>query len=668
MDAYHHQYDANGAGAAVVDPIRNVRIQLSPDSLTQPTTGFIGAASKSCYKGLHIMKIRVFLATVAVAASVAIRLPASTSIMPIEEVKPGMIGVGRTVFEGSDLKEFKVQILGVLKNVQAPQRNLILARLEGGPLAETGVIAGMSGSPVYIDGRLVGAVSYSIGLFAKEPIAGITPIGEMIEGTANASQRRPAAQERLDLPVTPEHLTAALRATYARIAMFADRPADVQAIGLPSAAGAEMGALLRPIATPLIMSGMGASASDLVSSMFRDAGFTPVLSGGTAADAPKSTEPLRPGDPVGVSLLGGDAEMGATGTVTHIDGDKLYAFGHPFFNFGPTAFPMTRAYVYTSLPSLMSSFKIATLGDIVGTVNQDRATAISGTLGRGPVTVPITVTLESDRTPKRTFHYTAVNDQLFTPLLTYVALFNTLGNYERQFGPVTFTLAGKAAFDRHQDLTFEDIFTGDNTIPSASAYVAGPITMLLSNDIEPLTVTSVEVSVTASEESRSATIQRVWLDEVHPRAGRTVPLKVLTRSYRGKETISTIPIEIPANASGQLTVMVTDGKQLNQMEQRDLRRSVQPQSVTQMIKALNETRRNNRIYVRLLTGTPGAVVNGEALTSLPPSVLSVLEGDRSGGSFTPIRSAALGEWELAMDSAISGTRALTIDLDSRPGR
>jgi hypothetical protein len=616
------------------------------------------------------MKIRVFLASVALAASVAIRLPASTSLMPLEEVKPGMIGVGRTVFEGSDLKEFKVQILGVLKNVQAPQRNLILARLEGGPLAETGVIAGMSGSPVYVDGRLVGAVSYSIGAFPKEPIAGITPIGEMIEGTAEAplQQRRPAAQGRLDLPVTPENLTAALRATYERIAMFADRPADIQSIGLPAAAGAEMGALLRPIATPLIMSGMNASASDLVSSMFRDAGFTPVLSGGHGSDAPKSTEPLRPGDPIGVSLLGGDADMGASGTITHIDGDKLYAFGHPFFNFGPAAFPLTRAYVYTSLPSLMSSFKIATLGDIVGTLKQDRATAISGTLGKGPDTVPITITLESEHTPKRTFHYSAVNDQLFTPLLTYVALFNTLGNYERQFGPVTFTVEGKAAFDRHQDLTFEDIFTGDNTIPSASAYVAGPITMLLSNDIEPLTVKSVDISVTASEQSRSATIQRVWLDEVHPRAGRTVPLKVLTRSYRGKETISTIPIEIPANATGQLTVMVTDGKQLNQMEQRDLRRSVQPQSVAQMIKALNETRHNNRIYVRLITGTPGAVVNGEVMTSLPPSVLSVLEGDRSGGSFTPIRSATLGEWELAMDSAISGTRALTIDVDSRPGR
>ncbi|HTM27370.1 MAG TPA: SpoIVB peptidase S55 domain-containing protein [Vicinamibacterales bacterium] len=614
------------------------------------------------------MKIRVFLAGVAIAAFGWARVPASTALMPIEEVKPGMTGISRTIFEGSKQQEFTVHILGVLKNVQAPQRNLILAKLEGGPLAETGVIAGMSGSPVYIDGRLVGAVSYSIGAFPKEAIAGITPIGEMIEATADTGARRAAsAQARIDLPVTPDTLAAAMRAAYARVAAFADRPADVQSIGVPAAAGSQMGALLRPIATPLVMSGMDAPTSNLVSSMFRDAGFTPVLSGGRG-DAPGTEAPLRPGDPVGVSLLGGDGEMGATGTITHIDGDRLYAFGHPFFNFGPTAFPMTRAYIYTSLPSLMSSFKIATMGDVIGTVKQDRATAIAGTLGKGPQVIPITITLTSSRAPTRTFRYTAVNDQLFTPLLTYVALFNTLGNYERQFGSVTFTVAGKATFEHHPDLTYEDIFTGDNPIPGASAYVAGPLTMLLANDIEPVTVKGVELSVATSEESRAATIERVWLDEVHPRAGRTVPLKVLTRSYRGAEKISTIPIEIPANASGQLTVMVTDGKQLNQIEQRELHRSLQPQSVGQMIKALNETHRNNRVYVRLLTGTPGAVVNGEALTSLPPSVLAVLEGDRSGGNFTPIRSAALGEWELPMDSAITGTRVLTIDLDSHPGR
>ena len=615
------------------------------------------------------MKIRVFLLTVALAAFGWVRVPASTSLMPIEDVKPGMVGTGRTIFEGTEMTDFKVHILGVLRNVQAPQRNLILARLEGGPLAETGVVAGMSGSPVYIDGRLVGAVSYSIGAFPREPIAGITPIGEMIEATASTGPRRgTSAQARIELPVSPERLAAAIRANYARVAAFADRPADVQAFGVPASSGSQMGALLRPIATPLVLSGMDTATSELVSSMFREAGFTPMLSGGAGGDVSADTGPLRPGDPIGVSLLGGDGEMGATGTITHIDGDRLYAFGHPFFNFGPTSFPMTRAHVYATLPSLMSSFKIATMGEVIGTMQQDRATAIAGTLGKGPAVIPVTITLDNGHSPTRTFRYTAVNDQLFTPLLTYVALFNTLGNYERQFGAMTFTVKGKATFDKHADLAYEDIFTGDGTIAAASAYVAGPITMLLANDVEPVTLKGVELAVATSEESRSATIERVWLDEVRPRAGRTVPLKVLTRNYRGAETISTIPIEIPANASGQLTVMVTDGKQLNQIEQRDLRRSVQPTSVAQMIKLLNQSHRNNRVYVRLLTGTPGAVVNGEALTSLPPSVLAVLEGDRSSGSFTPIRSAALGEWELTMDSAISGTRVLTLDLDGRPGR
>jgi hypothetical protein len=611
------------------------------------------------------MKIRVFFAAVVLAGFSWVRLPAAPSLMPIEEVKPGMVGIGRTVFEGAEMQDFKVHILGVLKNVQAPQRNLILARLEGGPLAETGVIAGMSGSPVYIDGKLVGAVSYSIGAFPKEPIAGITPIGEMIEATADSSPRRATgAQAKVDLPVTPETLAAAIRSAYARVASFADRPADVQAIGMPAAMGSQMGALLRPIATPLVVSGMDRATSDLVSSMFGGAGFTAVLAGGASGrpSAPPDA-PLKPGDPVGVSLLGGDSEMGATGTVTHVDGTRVYAFGHPFFNFGPTAFPMTRATVYASLPSLMASFKIATMGDVIGTVQQDRATAIAGTLGKGPAVIPVSVTLESTRAPTRTFTYTVVNDQTFTPLLTYVALFNTLGNYERNFGAVTFTVKGSASFEKNADVAFDDIFTGDNPIPNASAYVAGPITMLLANDRETVTLKAVNLTVSASEESRSATIERVWLDDVRPRAGHGVPLKVLTRSYRGAETISTIPIEIPANATGQLTVMVTDGRQLNQLEQRELRRSVQPQGVTQMIKALNESHRNNRIYVRLLTGTPGAVVNGQALTSLPPSVLSVLEGDRSGGSFAPIRSATLGEWELPMNSAISGTRVLTIDLE-----
>ena len=617
------------------------------------------------------MTIRTAVVAIALAVLCWIPLPAAAPLMPVTEIKAGMVGIGRTVFEGTDLQEFKAHIIGVLHNVQGPHRDLILARLEGGPLAKTGVAAGMSGSPVYIDGRLIGAVSYSIGSFPTEAIAGITPIGEMKDATTVA-RRSSAPQARIELPITREGLTSALSATYAQLAPFASRPADIQVFGMPAAAGAQLGAMLRPIATPLVMSGFEPGAADILASAFGAAGFTPVIGGAVGGqggpEVKTMTGALREGDAVGVSLVGGDLEMGATGTITHIDGDRVYAFGHPFFGLGPAQFPMTRAYVYAMLPSLMSSFKISSMGDVIGTMQQDRATAIAGTLGKGPAVVPMRVTLNSSReegSAKRTFNFNVANDQLFTPLLTYVALANTLSAYERQFGAATFSVKSRTQIKGHGDLTMEDVFTGDNATLGAATAIAGPITLLLGNDREPITMSGLEVSIEAAESSRTTTIDRVWLDEVRPRAGRTVPLKVLTRSYRGEEKISTVPIDIPANVSGSLSLLVTDGRQLNAMEQRDLRRSVQPQSVAQMIRVLNDTRRNNRIYIRLLNGRPGAVVNGEALTALPPSVLSVLESDSNGGSFTPIRSAPVGEWELAMDSAVSGSRRLAIDVEAR---
>ena len=589
--------------------------------------------------------------------------------MPIDEVRPGMIGVGRTVFQGADLADFKVQIIGVLRNVQGPRRNLILARLEGGPLAQTGVAAGMSGSPVYVDGRLIGAVSYSIGAFSKEAIAGITPIQEMKDATAT-SRPRPVRQARVDLPVTRQSLTEALTAAYAQLAPFAARPADVQSIGLPTAAGAQLGAMMRPIATPLLMAGFEPDIADVIGGGFRDSGFSPVITGGSGAGGEAPTGPLREGDAIGVSLIGGDLEMGATGTVTHIDGDRVYAFGHPFYNLGPAQFPMTRAHVFTMLPSLMNSFKISSLGETIGTMQQDRATAIAGTLGKGPALVPMTITVNSTRDGdaqpiSRTVKLNLVNDQLFTPLLAYVSMFNTLGSFERQYGAATISVKSRARLKGHGDLTLEDVFATENPILGASAAVAGPLTLMLANNIAEVSVEGLDVTVNASETPRSVSIERVWLDDIRPRPGRTVPLKVLTRSYRGEEKISTLPIEIPANAPRELTVLVTDGRQLNAMEQRELRGSLQPQTITQLMRVLNEARRNNRIYVRLMTGRAGAVVNGEAMTALPPSVLSVLESDRNGGSFTPIRSAALGEWEIPADAAVTGSRMLTINLEAR---
>ena len=416
-------------------------------------------------------------------------LAAVRTVMPVKEVKAGMEGIGRTVFTGNTLEEFKVHILGVLENVMGPSRSLILAKLEGGPLATTGVIQGMSGSPVYIDGRLVGAVSYSLGQFPREAIAGITPIDEMVDATGLPERRPTGTQARLQLPISSAALAAVLQQTFGRNSAFAQSTADVRftGMGLDQMSGSQLGAMLRPIATPLVMGGFGGDVADLIANGFSANGFTAVsgtTAGGvvTASSVPGAAPPLRPGDPIGVGLVSGDLALGATGTVTDVVGDRVYAFGHPFYNLGPTQFPMTQAFVHVVLPSLMSSSKLASLGALVDAIEQDRATAIAGTLGAGPSMLPIRLALETDRGPRREFKFSVVRDQLFTPLLTYLSVVNTLKSYEREFGTSSFVVKGRALVDQHDEISFVDLFTGDSPSIGAASYIAGPIAFLLTND------------------------------------------------------------------------------------------------------------------------------------------------------------------------------------------
>lgn len=592
--------------------------------------------------------------TVGIALAAAL-VPAQTSLMPLSEVQPGMRGIGRTVFGGSTREEFTVDILGVLENVLGPRRSLILARLDGGPLGETGVIAGMSGSPVYIDGRLVGAVSYSLGAFSKAPIAGLTPIEEMMEVFDLPATR---AATRVDLMpgASPIELQAALRSLARGLTEASGSPATI-----PEAMTRQAGLRLLPIVTPIGARGLSPSTMPWLADLLGTAGIVPLASASASGEA--DDEPLQPGDAVGVSLVRGDFELGATGTVTHVDGERVYAFGHPFLNLGPTAFPMTRAQVYTLLPSLMSSSKIAGLGSSIGTIQQDRTTAIAGTLGETPSLVPMTLRLESDRGQKRTFTYEIVRDQTLTPILSYVALLSTLQSYERQSGGATLEVSGTLSVQGHGDVTFADVFTGDAPSGGAAAYVATPITLLLLNEFEAVELTSIDLTIRASEEPRWASIERVWLDAVDITAGRTVPLKVLTRSYRGDEELHTIPIDIPSNVVGLLSILVSDGTRLTQVERQERRIGSPPTSVAQMLRTLNEQRRNNRLYVRLSRADSGAVVRGEALSSLPASILSVLEGDRGGSDLTPLTQATLREWDVPTAHAIRGSRLLTIDVE-----
>jgi hypothetical protein len=610
-----------------------------------------------------------FTCLFAVAAlSVLSGARASAPQMAVSEIRPGMIGIGRTVFDGTHVEEFKVNIIGVLENVIGTHRSLVLAKLEGGPLANTGVIAGMSGSPVYIDGRLIGAVSYALGSFSKEPIAGITPIAEMTDSTTmNESPRPSAARVHVEFPLTRDGLTRAFRKALTWNRPFAERPDDAQLTGVSSVAGlggGPLGTLLRPIATPLVMSGFEPDVADMFGTAFRDQGFIPTggsVAGGGHGEMPFDG-PLKPGDAIGVEFVNGDLQLGATGTVTHIDGDRVYAFGHPMYNLGPTEFPMTRAYVYTVLPSLFSSMKLSSTGEVIGTFLQDRAAAIAGRLGAGPRMIPITLTLESDRSPKRTFHFGVVNDQLFGPVMSFASLQNTFSSYERQYGASTFAVRGTVSLKNHESVAFDNVFSGDQPSMGAAAYVVAPIVALMGNDYEKVDIEALELTITSAEQPKTATLERVWLDDPRPRAGRTVPLKVLLRTYRGEEVLRTLPIEIPGNASGTLSVLVSDGGHLGQTELREARMPQQPRSVPQMIRTLNRARRNNTLYVKLLGTDAGAVINGELLSSLPPSVLAVLEADRNGGNFNPLHSATLGEWELTTEHAVSGTRTLLITV------
>jgi SpoIVB peptidase S55 len=610
------------------------------------------------------MTLRTLALAFAVFSVIGTAPIAQTSVLSVEQVRPGMVGIGRTVFEGNAVEEFQVHVLGVLRNVVAPRRNLILARLEGGPLARTGVIAGMSGSPVYIDGKLLGAVSYSIGQFSKEPIAGITPIGEMVDATAMAPIAPGTRPVDIAWPAQPKELIDIWRRDLGIAQPFARDQADALLVG-GDANGltSRVGTLLRPITVPLAMAGLESQVLDPLLPALTDRGFQPVSSStAQTIESPRSARPLAPGDAVGVSLLSGDFQLGATGTVTYVDGDRVYAFGHPMYNLGPTEFPMTRADVHVVLPSLLQSLKLASLGDVIGTVQQDRATAIAGRLGSGPKLIPVNITLNSPRAATRTFNFTVVRDHTFTPLLTYLAVANVLTSYERAVGPATYTVRGTATIRAHGEISFEDIFTGDQPVGGAAAYVAGPLTQLLRNGSEAVEFEGMKLTIDATEQAQTARIERVWLNTARPRPGQDVEVRVLLRTFKGEEIVKTMPITLPANASGSMQLLVADASRLSQ-EDRNARRGAETQRVSQLIRTFNRARRNNRLYIRLSAPDAGAVVNGEAMTALPPSVLAVLEADRNSGSFGALRTATRGEWELPVELAVSGSRQLTLALD-----
>ncbi len=597
-------------------------------------------------------------------------LPAATPRIDLDEIEPGMRGVGITVFNGAEREEFGVEVLGVIDNVMGPRRSLIIARLDGGPLAETGVIMGMSGSPVYFDGRLAGALSYSLGSFSTEPIAGITPIGEMAATDAaplRAARRR--ASEIVLAGGDREHLAAGLRRAFARTEPFAGRPGDVRATGLAPGDGARLGTQLQPIATPLLLNGFVPDVIDLWTTVFDGNGFVTTIGGTAAGGGEQSNDdsgPLAPGDPIGATLMQGDFAMTATGTVTMVDEGRVFAFGHPFYNLGRAAIPMTRARVTTVLPSLAISSRIATIGDVIGTIDQDRATGIYGSLGGGPTLIPFDVRIAAaDEDVTESFAFEVIEDPFFTPALTLTGLLNTLLSWTQDLSSASTLEVTGAVHLRggHDPIRLHNVYAGNGAAVSAAVSASAPLTTLLGNRFLPVEFDRIELAITTHERPRVAQLERVRIDAPRPRAGDTLPVTVSARTAEGELIVETINVNLPRDLTGAAQILVADAATLQSRDASAGRQPQQARSITQLIRALNRTRQQDRFYVQLLAARPGAVVHGQPQSALPSSVRAVLAGDRAGGDVAPLAEATLGEWDLPTGHVVSGSRLITLTIE-----
>lgn len=592
----------------------------------------------------------------------------ATRIMPLAEVRAGQRGVGRTVFSGIEPEDFDVEILGVLDGFPGPRQSAILARLSGGQIARTGVFAGMSGSPVFIEGRLIGAVAFTFP-FVKEPIAGITPIELMLASfaTRNATDAsgiapvKPVASGgRL---ITLDELTT----SEWRNDLKSVTPAPLVAASSSPALASLAGQQLIPIQTPLVFNGIGADALALFAAQLQANGLMPVAgAGGAARITPlaKFTErTLQPGASVSVQLVRGDYSLAASGTVTLRDGEKIYAFGHPFLSAGSAQMPMTESSVVTVVPSLNNSFKLAAPGAMVGTIEQDRSTGIYGKLGVAPRMIPVKINLRTSRNQTQTYNFEVAHDEALTPLLLNITTFSTITGSERSFGNATISMRGSIETSAGEAVRIERRFASANAAALAAGSIAAPTSLILNSGFTGASVQGVTLDVEATDGKQIATLDHVALDRDRVRPGETINLNVALRTPAGETLTERVPIEIPTDAApGALTLFVGDGASLNRFS--SFGGSYNPRTLTELVRLINDVPRNDRLYIRMFRTAAGAIVGARELPGLPPSVLATLGSDRATGGFIPTALAGNEEREIKTPApyVIAGQQIVTINV------
>jgi SpoIVB peptidase S55 len=572
--------------------------------------------------------------------------PKPVETIPIEQIHAGMKGVAYTVFQGTKPEPMDVEVLGVLKNADGPKGDVILVRLGGAKAEYTGVVAGMSGSPVYLNGKLAGALAFRIGEFSKEPIAGVTPIAEMLE--ISALDRNPAS--------APVEATSVARS-----------PSKTASPGVANSLSEQAGFTnyLKPIETPLVFNGFSEDTVQRFASQFSSAGIVPVMGAGSVSDA-KQPEPMEPGSAVSAILVQGDMNIAATCTVTYMDTQHLLACGHPLMQFGMVDLPMTKATVLATLPSPLNAFKIVNATETVGAFVQDRHNGILGEFGKKPEMIPVTLTIHGESADKQ-FHYEVLNNARLSPVAMMATVFNALHGVNEYGEETTYRMNGSISVDGYPDVTMQDMFAAaDGGQPGAmlaALSLGDRFSRIFDNPYSVPAIHGVHLDFNVVRERRWARLESARTDVTEARPGEEIMLETVLAPYRGDRIVQQIPVKIPTSASkGTLRILVSDGDTLDHMGHSNpaFGRTL---DLASTIALLNKEHSNNRVYVSLLEADPEARVADKVMPTLPISIMNVMDGMRGNQEMVVSGESSVDETATApLDYVVSGAELLTVTV------
>ncbi len=575
------------------------------------------------------------------------------STIPVSQVHAGMRGVAYTVFEGVKPEAMEVEVLGVLHNVNGPKGDVILVRLHGQKVEYTGVVAGMSGSPVYLDGKLAGALAFRIGEFSKEPIAGVTPIADMLE--INALDRSPAEE------------SAAVKPALNNVAGKTGAPGEISALpgSAQDGAGSGFANYLKPIETPLVFNGFSEQAIQLFAGQLGSAGIVPVMGAGSVSDD-KQPEPVVAGSAISAILVRGDMDIEATCTVTYVDPQRLLACGHPLLQFGSVDLPMNKAEVLATLASPLNAFKIVNTTEPVGTFVQDRHTGIMGVFNRQPEMIPVTLSIHSSTGVKQ-FHYEVLNNPKLTPVALMVTVFNALHGVNEFGEEITYRLTGSIGVKGFPAVTMHNMFApGESAQPAAmqAAISLGErFERIYDNPYSAAAVAGVKLDFDLVRERRWARLESARTDVTEARPGEEIMLETVLAPYRGERIVQQIPVKIPTSASkGTLRILVSDGDTLDHLGRSNAAFG-RKLDLASTISLLNKEHSNNRVYVSLLEADPEARVADKVMPTLPISIMNVMDGMRGNQEMIVSGESNVDETSTApLDYVVSGAQLLTVTV------